>query len=919
MGKLRTLTVLISLIFSSLVPSPAVAATISVGNFSELQSALNSATDGDTIEFNANIIASSRLSTNKDLTIDGKGFLWSVTTPGLDEAGVPNPSPSNHGLITFQSGSTSTIRNVDMWGGSNVSSNLGAIRVDAGASLRITDSSIERSYTDTASRRGGGGIVNAGTTVLDRVKVRRNGAGYGGGFLNTGNLVIVNSTFSDNRSTSSSGGGGAGENASGGKLWIVNSTFANNLSTEIGSAINNYFGQFFVAQSTFVGNLGTSGFYACGAIGVNGGSGKVVSSLFAYNYEVISGAFALVDLGNTNTSWSGCRSANIEVDHSMLHSASSAGATTGWLAAKGAGNVSYSATADGQSNETLFSGGSLMRPTGGNGSQITSPSTQIFRPNLVFEGSMPIAKLKENNVTPGISSGVPIYFGENGGSTILAYWDQSASSWSVMSGSLPGSVTSSASANLLLDQVGIPYSSPAALGATELTTARTFSVVAVKQPGGSVTGASVYGDAFPANTRVEVSAVPDPGYRFSKWEVALESGSSLINVMNQQSNMRLRFLSSPIEVTANPISFAVTTNTTLRPIFVAATAGTHSITYAANGATSGSAPSATVETAGLSYSVLGNTGNLTRLGFTFAGWNTASNGSGATYNAGDSLVLGSNITLHARWSPVATINVSFLGNGSEGGSVPSSFIANVGSSFIVASNAGSLSRAGFTFSGWNTQPDGSGTTYQPGTPVTASTNLVLYALWSQNNVQLPAGPNVSTPISYTGPVIQSISPAAIYAGEEAEVAFSGQRLDLIKSIRAGTVLATEISFEQGKLVARFQPLVAGLFDLEIIYGSGARLTQLQALKVLPKRVIEQEAETRAPKVNAGSFNGVLAIYARAHAGKRLSVNVDGRWVVVNQVPPGALFRLIQPANSPVSRVSIYVDRKLIDTFDLQRR
>lgn len=920
MKPLKSLVALLALIGSSLVPTSALASTHIVSNFAELQSAVGSAVDGDLIEFSANVIATSRLSTNKDITIDGKGFLWSVTTPGLDEAGIPTVGASNHGLITFQNGSNSVLRNLTMWGGSNTATAQGTVRVDSGASLRILDSAIERSYTDTSSRRGGGGLINYGTTVLDGVKVRRNGAGYGGGFLNYSNLIIVNSTFSDNRSTSTSGGGGAGENGSGGKLWIVNSTFANNLSTEIGSAINNYRGQFYIASSTFVGNLGTSSTYACGAVGVNGGSGKIVSSLFAYNYEVVSGNYALVDLGNTSTSWSGCKSANIEVDYSMIHSANALNATAGWLAAKGAANVSYSATIDGQSGETLFSGGVTIRPTGGDGEQISVPSTTIFRPNLLLESEMPIAKLRVNNVTPDISSAAPIYFEENGGSSVLAFWDDSAGSWSVMSGTLPGTVTAASDSNLTVDQVGTPLRSPAALGSTELTSEATFSVVAIKQTGGNVTGASVYGDAFPANTRVEVAAVPDSGFAFSKWQIELESGSALSSLMAQPWGTGLRFMNTTIEATTNPITFAVTTNTTIKPIFVAAAAGTHSVVYSSNGATGGSAPSASVESAGATHIAQGNSGSLTRIGFAFAGWNTAANGSGTQYTAGDSITVNSNVSLFAQWTPVPVVTISFDGNGSESGSAPSSSIVNLGSTFAIPANTGNLTRAGFTFGGWNTSANGDGTNYSPGSSLTGATTLVLYAKWDAVLAVTP--PITADPVApprYLGPVVQGVEPAEIFADERVELTIFGERLDSIADISINGVKVEQIEFFEGYIKATFSALDEGTHSMEIIYGQGARVTQLNAVTVLPAKPVVPATQTRVAKVNAGSFKGIIAIYARALEGRRLSVNLNGSWTVVEQIPSVPLYRLILPASEPENRIAIYIDRQLRSELTILRR
>lgn len=80
------------------------------------------------------------------------------------------------------------------------------------------------------------------------------------------------------------------------------------------------------------------------------------------------------------------------------------------------------------------------------------------------------------------------------------------------------------------------------------------------------------------------------------------------------------------------------------------------VTYDPNGATSGSVPAD-----GNSYqqnatvTVLGNTGTLTKTGYSFSGWNTLANGSGTTYLTGSTLTMGTaNVTLYAYWTPLVT-------------------------------------------------------------------------------------------------------------------------------------------------------------------------------------------------------------------------------------------------------------------------
>jgi len=83
---------------------------------------------------------------------------------------------------------------------------------------------------------------------------------------------------------------------------------------------------------------------------------------------------------------------------------------------------------------------------------------------------------------------------------------------------------------------------------------------------------------------------------------------------------------------------------------------TYTVTYNANenqhqtGATTGSVPTTTTENSGALVTVASNSGNLARQGFTFAGWNTQSNGSGTTYAAGTGTFnISQNMTLYAKW------------------------------------------------------------------------------------------------------------------------------------------------------------------------------------------------------------------------------------------------------------------------------
>lgn len=83
---------------------------------------------------------------------------------------------------------------------------------------------------------------------------------------------------------------------------------------------------------------------------------------------------------------------------------------------------------------------------------------------------------------------------------------------------------------------------------------------------------------------------------------------------------------------------------------------TYTVTYNGNTNTSGNVPidGSSPYAPGSTVTVLGNSGSpvLANLGFIFAGWNTAEDGSGVSYSEGNTFTINSNIILYAQWTPV---------------------------------------------------------------------------------------------------------------------------------------------------------------------------------------------------------------------------------------------------------------------------
>ena len=92
-----------------------------------------------------------------------------------------------------------------------------------------------------------------------------------------------------------------------------------------------------------------------------------------------------------------------------------------------------------------------------------------------------------------------------------------------------------------------------------------------------------------------------------------------------------------------------------------------------------------------------------------------------------------NVTLYAKWV-AATYTVTYNGNGSDGGSVPTDSGSYLNEASVsVLTNSGSLTKTGYAFSGWNTQADGLGTDLAAsGTFAMGTANVTLYAKWIIN-------------------------------------------------------------------------------------------------------------------------------------------------------------------------------------------
>jgi len=114
---------------------------------------------------------------------------------------------------------------------------------------------------------------------------------------------------------------------------------------------------------------------------------------------------------------------------------------------------------------------------------------------------------------------------------------------------------------------------------------------------------------------------------------------------------------------------------------------------------------------------------------TFGGWYTDS---GLTNAFDFNTAVNANTTLYAKW----TANQYTITFDTDGGSAIEPITRDYNTTVTLPA---APTKAGFTFAGWNTQADGTGTPYADGASVTLTAPLTLYAQWTSKPVYTASG------------------------------------------------------------------------------------------------------------------------------------------------------------------------------------
>ena len=201
-------------------------------------------------------------------------------------------------------------------------------------------------------------------------------------------------------------------------------------------------------------------------------------------------------------------------------------------------------------------------------------------------------------------------------------------------------------------------------------------------------------------TALTANSFTRPGYTFAGWNTAMNGTGTAY---------------------ADGATFPFSADTTLYAQWTLIPVP-HTVTFNPNGG------SGTMSNQSSATPVALNANSYTRTGYTFAGWNTAANGSGTSFADGAVFPFGADTTLYAQWQLIVTSHtVAFHGNGGSG-SMPNQIASEA-----TALRANTFSRAGYSFTGWNTAANGSGTAFANTAVFAFNVDLTLYAQWKKND------------------------------------------------------------------------------------------------------------------------------------------------------------------------------------------
>lgn len=222
------------------------------------------------------------------------------------------------------------------------------------------------------------------------------------------------------------------------------------------------------------------------------------------------------------------------------------------------------------------------------------------------------------------------------------------------------------------------------------------------------------------------------GYKFSRWR--LSSGGYYMDFYEGQSSYY---------TASYYIKYPVYNNLSIRAYAIwIEEDNAIEISFDSNGGT-GNMKSINVQKALSNGDLVNHTikeNDFSRPGYAFTGWNTKADGTGTSYNDKGTIQSDSDVKLYAQWEVANKYTVTFYANDGSNNS------ATQGMPDLINTKLkkNEFTKTGYTFTGWNTNANGTGTAYANEQSVSLSNDLTLYAQWEINKYTITFNSNGGT-------------------------------------------------------------------------------------------------------------------------------------------------------------------------------
>ena len=385
-----------------------------------------------------------------------------------------------------------------------------------------------------------------------------------------------------------------------------------------------------------------------------------------------------------------------------------------------------------------------------------------------------------------------------------------------------------------------PYSPSSSRTLYAVWTARQYTITYNANGGTGSQSTGSYTTAATATTLPSSTTFSRLGYLFGGW--ATSAGST-----------------TPVT------SYSTSADTTFYVIW---TRGSFNVRFLANGASGSMETQTSSSAANLSANA------FTYADRTFTGWNTSADGTGTAYTNSQSYPFLANLTLYARWGNIIT----YTSQGATSGS-PSRSSESWVSGSINLPTVGTMVKAGYTFSGWNTGTQ----TYAGGASYTPTAGITLNPVWTANTYTISYNSNQAT--SGTVPSSQSWTTgttARTLSGNTGTLAKSGYTFGGWAATVGSTTAVTTYSTSANKIFYAIWTPIDYTFTYALNGGTSTLPTQA-SLRIYNSFTLAA-TPTRADYNFAGWSNGsttygALATYSIT-ASTSESTTLTAQWTPV---------------------------------------